>query len=370
MKSQWTLSSAGICELANRYRGRDDCLMRSMHSGSFNFSIRRTWEDDGEYWLIRFPIPGKSMFLDEKVQSEAILMEYIAKETSIPVPKVIGYGTATENPTGLGPFIIMTWIEGTKIQTRLLDPDIIPETLKKLYGEMAGVLLELWKLEFNLIGSFGKDANGQIAVTGRPLTRELNELIRVSGLSSDCTPPRVYHTSTDYSALLLQLQSTQLEQQRKSLYDSQDCEDDIPFKLFCDDLHLGNILVDESLHIVGVLDWEFTYAAPSQFASTIPWWLLLRRPDSLVDDLGPDTFSESFVSKAVVFLEALKEQKKSRRLDTQPQLSDSMRQSINNQSAWLTFACHMTSSVDLLYWDLLDEYCWGQEHAKRIKSTA
>ncbi|KAL4935625.1 hypothetical protein BDV06DRAFT_124334 [Aspergillus oleicola] len=29
-------SSSGICELANRYRGRDGCLMRSMHCGSIS----------------------------------------------------------------------------------------------------------------------------------------------------------------------------------------------------------------------------------------------------------------------------------------------------------------------------------------------
>ncbi|KAL4954895.1 hypothetical protein BDW69DRAFT_183136 [Aspergillus filifer] len=174
------------------------------------------------------------MFLDEKVQSEVALMEDIANQTSTPVPKVIGYRTAAENPFELGPFIVMTWIEGEKMADILkkpgvadkhdiLDPDIDPETLKKLYDEMAGVFLELWKLDFDTSGSLGKDSDGQIAVTGRPLTRELNELIRVSGLSSDCTSQRVYHTSTDYIASLLQLQSIQLEQQRNSVYDSQDC---------------------------------------------------------------------------------------------------------------------------------------------------
>ncbi|KAL4965117.1 aminoglycoside phosphotransferase family protein [Aspergillus stella-maris] len=254
--------------------------------------LRRTWmalasKSSAGIWklanqktgLFDFSIPGKSMLLDEKVQSEAILMEYITKETSIPVPKVMGYGTNAENPTGLGPFIIMTWIGGTKMSDLLKKPDFSSSC-----------------------GSLGKDFNGQIAVTGRPLTCALNELIRVSGLSSNRTPQR----------------STHLEQQRNSVYDSQDCrnkyacrhlmkavalnftpnEDNKPFRLFCDDLHPGNILVDDSLHIMGVFDWEFTYVAPSQFASDIPWWLLLRRPDSLVDDLGPAKFLEYFLPRA------------------------------------------------------------------------
>lgn len=78
---------------------------------------------DGEDWLIRFPLPGKSMFLDEKVRREALLMKFIKENTDIPVPRVIAYGTADENPTGLGPFIIMTWIEGKEMSDILQRDD-------------------------------------------------------------------------------------------------------------------------------------------------------------------------------------------------------------------------------------------------------
>ncbi|PLB48360.1 hypothetical protein P170DRAFT_456904 [Aspergillus steynii IBT 23096] len=384
-------SSAGICDLANRYRQRDDCKLCSMHCGSFNFSFRLSWEDEGEDWLLRFPLPGKSMFLDEKVRSEALLMKFIARETNIPVPRIIASGTGDENPTGLGPFIIMTWIDGKKMSDVLrqsdlpdkqdvLDLAIGPETLETLYGEMAEVLLELWKLDFDKIGSIGEDSmNGKPIVDGRPLTRELNELIRISGLK-DCTPRRVYHTSVDYITSLLTLQSVHLDQQRNSVYDSKDCrekyacrqlmkaialnfipQDDCgPFKLFCDDLCPGNVLVDDSLRIVGVIDWEFSYAAPSQFAASIPWWLLLRRPHSLVNQYGPDAFFESFLPKATIFLEALEKREEIQGLTGQDcRLSARMRQSIEDKSAWFTLASHMVASVDLLYWDLLDEYCWG-----------
>jgi aminoglycoside phosphotransferase (APT) family kinase protein len=100
-----------------------------MNRGSFNFSIHLRWEGGKEHWLIRFPIPGKSMFLDEKVYREAILMKYIARETTIPVPKVICYGKASENPTGLGPFHIMTWVEGRKLSDVFKDEDSSVDTL-------------------------------------------------------------------------------------------------------------------------------------------------------------------------------------------------------------------------------------------------
>ena len=37
-----------------------------------------------EDWLVRFPIPGKSIFLDEKVLDEVAFMRYIAENTNFP----------------------------------------------------------------------------------------------------------------------------------------------------------------------------------------------------------------------------------------------------------------------------------------------
>jgi aminoglycoside phosphotransferase (APT) family kinase protein len=83
-----------------------------MYFGYFNFSLRPHWDDGGEDWLIRFPLPGKFMFLDDKVCREAILMKFISENKQIPVPRVVRYGKAKDNPSGLGPFLIMAWIEG------------------------------------------------------------------------------------------------------------------------------------------------------------------------------------------------------------------------------------------------------------------
>ncbi|RAL11725.1 phosphotransferase family protein [Aspergillus homomorphus CBS 101889] len=392
---QCSRSGSGICALADRYRQRDDCFLRSMHRGSFNFSIRLHWEDEEDDWLIRFPIPGKSMFSDDKVYREAVLMNYIAKETNIPIPKVICYGKAADNPTGLGPFIIMTWVEGKKMSDVLreqnnmddsavdmLNPNIDLNVLKRLYGQMAEVLISLWSLDFDKIGSLVEDsATGKPAINGRPLTQEENELIRVGGLKVEDLPPQqTYHSSTAYVKSLLDLQWTQLTKQRNSVYDSEDCRskyacrqlmkaialnfvsghDDGPFKLFCDDLSPGNVLVDDSLEIVAVIDWEFAYAAPAQFAASIPWWLLLRRPDYLIDDIGPDSFFDAFLPKANLFLQALTECEQARGLsETDDQLSVLMQRSIEDRSAWFMLACRKVASVDLIYWDMLDEYCWG-----------
>lgn len=223
------------------------------------------------------------MILDEKIQREATLMQYIAKNTSIPVPRVIAHGRACDNPTGLGPFIIMTWVEGKKMSDVLrkgdtdpkdviLDPEIDQPTLHTLYDQMAEILLELWNLDFEAIGSVVLDEQaGTHSIAARPLTIEMNELVRTCGLKESLFEDRVYHSTADYIASLLELQSKHLEQQRNSIYDSSDCREKYtcrhlmkavalnfidratnygPFKLFCDDLWPGNVLVDDTLQVL------------------------------------------------------------------------------------------------------------------------
>lgn len=340
------------------------------------------------------------MFLEEKIYNEVALMKYIAANTQIPVPRVVGYGKAEDNPTGLGPFVIMTWVEGKPMSEILrrekeseedddiLDPDIDSQTLEILYGQMADILLELWKLDFDLIGSLRLDEDtGKPSIQGPPLTHQTNELIRTHSVSAiDCAPSTIFHSSADYIFSLLQQQSIHLEQQRNAISDAEDGRlkftarhlmksialnfvsrfDDNhgPFKLFSDDFCPHNVLVDESTHqVTAVIDWEFCYAAPAQFAGSIPWWLLLQRPHEIMNDTDCDTFLAHYLPQAEIFLRLLEEkevEEKFKQMDiTRPRLSARMRQSIHDRSAWFIYACRKVLYVDLVYWNMLDEYCWG-----------
>lgn len=81
-------------------------------------------------------------------------MRYIAANTTIPVPEIYHWGTTEENPLGLGPFIIMEYIDhDTTLSHALddpsvnsagdhsLDPNIDEQKLRFLYGQMADILL-------------------------------------------------------------------------------------------------------------------------------------------------------------------------------------------------------------------------------------
>ncbi|KAH8596638.1 hypothetical protein B0O99DRAFT_705955 [Bisporella sp. PMI_857] len=51
------------------------------------------------------------------------------------------------------------------------------------------------------------------------------------------------------------------------------------FRIWCDDFRPSNILLNEKDDIVAIIDWEFAYTAPTQFALDPPWWLLLNVPE-------------------------------------------------------------------------------------------
>lgn len=88
-------------------------------------------------------------------------------------------------------------------------------------------------------------------------------------------------------------------------------DDNGPFKLFSDDFSPHNVLVDEStLQVTAAIDWEFCYAAPAQFASSIPWWLLLQKPDDIINESDGTTFLLDIFPQQIYSLEYWNRRKK------------------------------------------------------------
>ncbi|KAJ5707841.1 hypothetical protein N7488_007642 [Penicillium malachiteum] len=82
------------------------------NAGGFNMSFRMKYED-GSSTMIRFPKPGTTMFPEEKVRREVDIMRCIHQHTTIPVPFISHWGPNEKDPLGLGPFIIMEYINHT-----------------------------------------------------------------------------------------------------------------------------------------------------------------------------------------------------------------------------------------------------------------
>ncbi|RYC59717.1 hypothetical protein CHU98_g6504 [Xylaria longipes] len=191
-----------------------------------------------------------------RIPSKA-MMRCIAAKTTIPVPKIYHFGTAAENPTGLGPFIIMDYIEHDRtISKALKDPALKPEE------------------------SHALDPN-----------------IKFTGMTLPLLPFQPYSISDEWYSALADMHLAQLVFQHNGAVDDEDdategqltSEVELKedrnrnnksvFPLYSSDLRPSNVLIDKDLRVVGVIDWEFAYAAPAQLSFDPPWWLLLKSPE-------------------------------------------------------------------------------------------
>jgi hypothetical protein len=135
--------------------------------------------------------------MDEKITNEAYAMKYLSQNTTIPLPRVISWGLIKDSSQQLGPFIIMDFIEGTRLSTILkqpaeddqedvvLNPDIDNTTFNIIYDQVADYMIQLSELNLPAIGAISEDSVlSTWSVTERPLTYNMNELATVSGCSN------------------------------------------------------------------------------------------------------------------------------------------------------------------------------------------
>lgn len=339
-------------------------------------------------------------FPEEKVRHEVAMMRYLSANTTIPVPKIYHHGTAAENPTGLGPFIIMDYVDHdvdlsdslndptlAEDDPQTLDPDIDEQKLEKAYGQMAKILLELSTLSFSRIGSLTSNADGSCSVSARPITQYMNSLAGWLGVGSTALPSGPYSTDKEWYCALADMHFRQLALQsnegiededdarnrfvarrlfQKIAYDGRliretsEGESQPTFRIYSEDFRPTNVLIDKDSHITGVIDWEFAYAAPAAFSSDPPWWLLLKKPEDWPG--GFEAWMEAYEPRLQVFLRVLEDEEGKPgypATDSSTPLTQRMRQSWENKTWIINYAARNGLVFDHVYWKYLDSRFFG-----------
>lgn len=403
-----------IAGLINKYRPGEAVELHRPIRGGYNIFYRLEYKD-GSSAAMRIPCKGIVKFPEEKIRYEVALMRYISANTTIPLPKIYHFGTAAENPAGLGPFIIMEYVEHERTMSdalkdptlqpdedHVLDPDISEQKLEFLYGQMANILLQLSALTFPQIGSLVQGVDGRFSVSGRPLIQNMNSLIEFTGISATLLPSQQYSSADEWYSALADMHFAQLTFQRNdAVLDEDDTRDkyvarqlfrrlaskgqlssgfeggDIPnitstFRLFSEDFRPSNVLIDKDLRVVGVIDWEFAYAAPSQFSSDPPWWLLLKSPEYWPG--GYTQWMDAYKPRLETFLRALEAEERKMRtgsgnagsmathsLLSNPEirLSQQMRESWEKQKWMINYAARNSWAFDFIFWRHLDQRYFG-----------
>lgn len=369
--------------------------------GAFNLCFRMIFEG-GFSSLLRFPGPGRVMFPEEKVRNEVAVITFLKQNTKIPVPTVIHNGMGDESPAGLGPFILMEYVEHAchltaqlrapgykRGELPFLNPDIEEEKLEFFYGQVADILLKLSKPSFEKIGSLARDTNGDWSINHRPWTMNMNELVQLGNFPPKLLPQLTFATASSYYQSLAKTECIHLATQRNDAFDSEeDCRskyvarmlfhklaeesclqnpttfDSGPFKLFCDDLRPTNILLDDNMKIAAVIDWEFTYAAPVEFTYSPPWWLLLDIPEEW--PRGISNWIKTYQPRLDTFLRVLKCQEDiaiaAGNLMEEQQLSGKLRESWDCDDFRVNYGVRKSWAFDSV-WPMMDAKFFGGDTA-------
>ncbi|KAJ8071709.1 hypothetical protein OCU04_002025 [Sclerotinia nivalis] len=166
------------CQLAGKHRPGNGLTAIQWETGGYNVTFRVKYDDSFQA-IVRFAALGQSLYRTEKVENEAIVLQYLRKNTNIPVPRLLGVGKIA-----LAPYIVEEFVEGelasgpfmeSRIERQNLNSNVSEKKLKVLYREMASIVLEMSKPEFTHIGSLVQTENGY-AIGRRPLTKYVNEL--------------------------------------------------------------------------------------------------------------------------------------------------------------------------------------------------
>ncbi|KAL4969188.1 uncharacterized protein BDV14DRAFT_210959 [Aspergillus stella-maris] len=313
-------------------------------------------------------------------------MRFLDYFTSFGVPHVLHYGPASESRAGLGPFTVVEHISNeadfvdplntpglARSDRPILDPKVDRGKLEDVYGQMADVLLQLSKPTFSQIGCIDRVNpvdyfDDTWAVKHRPLTFNINELVQLGGVSPSQLLQHPFKTASAYYETLAETHIVHLASQRNDVIESSEdcrrkyiarclfrkitreyklCEDEEgPFRLFCDDLRPAN----------------FTYAAPSAFAYSPPFWLLLELPGYWEE--GPDDWVEKYEEVLPVFLKVLKEKEDAGIergvLSETDRLSGHMLKSWQTGDFWLNYAARKSWAFDMIYWANIDERFFGE----------
>jgi hypothetical protein len=358
--------------------------------GSFNLSLRIGFGNRRQSALIRFAKLGHTTWRAEKVTNEVQFIEYLRQHTTIPLPRVLDWGLTEESPQQLGPFIIMDFINGTRLSTILKQPtrddqedvilnqDIDNATLDTIYDQLANYILQISQLDFPRIGAISKDhVSNTWSITRRPLTYNMNELATSTGYPIDQFPTTLFDCASDYFRSVASQHLIHLRTQQNLANNVEDaqrrfiarhrfvqlipkyCIDDAgPFKVFCDDMQPSNMLVDpDTLRITALLDFEFTNTMPAQFVYDPPWWLLLLGPDIWLERYSMKEFLACYVPRMEQFLRAL-ERVETKLTSTKEQseelrLSARMRDSWKTGRFWFNYAARKSLDVDAVYWNAL-----------------
>ncbi|KLO86020.1 uncharacterized protein LW93_14645 [Fusarium fujikuroi] len=360
--------------------GKPATLISPLIFGGFNVLYRVQVEEMSPHVVVRLPYPSLVQFPGEKTMYKAATACLVAQETKLPVPRHLHFG----QDSVLGPFIIMERRENSgSISARLtrpnkdlsvphvLDPNVSESLLHAIWQRVAHCLLAMSRLAFPRIGSLLQTHTHIYEVAGRPSSHNMTDMVRLANIPRCILPPesQTYTGTDEWYTVLAEMHIAQLSSRILPETLSPCPPNSGPFRLWGDDFRAGNILLDDSDEIAAPIDWEYTYAGPTQFILDPPWWLLLETAEMWSPDLND--WKQTYESSLGIWLLAMEKAEASMgksAYNTFPvPLSRYMRESWRTGRFFLSYAARKSWAFDSMYWNFLDERFFGDRDPGVVK---
>ncbi|EWZ78415.1 hypothetical protein FOWG_17344 [Fusarium oxysporum f. sp. lycopersici MN25] len=270
------------------------CEIKSRHRGSFNgcFVLEFT---DGSTRIVRLPLEPAVHDAWNKIRSEVCTMQYVRRNTNIPVPQVYAYGRSRlcRDTSERQVFMITECVEGQQLTRKALETS--PEPRRQLFlQQLIDVFAELRKLPFTRGGSLMPSNNEDIELENPPDIVGAFSIRKNELQAAGYTMSRIVTTSAaeffDEQCRVLQRMWTMpykdldhKQAEREEFAQRYIRQPEVQSRIGVDstsrtfflthpDLRPGNILVDDELNICGIIDWEFAASVP-RCVSVPPTWI-------------------------------------------------------------------------------------------------
>ncbi|GBB84550.1 hypothetical protein RclHR1_11100008 [Rhizophagus clarus] len=261
-----------------------NCVKTCRLSRGANNEIHLLQFDNGPDCIAR--LPRNSINPAEKLACEVATMKYIAQNTKIKVPEVYDWDCTTHNIIKF-PYILMERLPGQHLY-RVWDELTIENKINVL-SQIVDILFEIWnKCQFNEIGCLymnkGRDAIPSFTGPFKSSREWFDVLIQKEKCFFETHGVQVLIDKMNMNLadaekrtaeLVKQLALLQLKLSKNNPFESIDLP---PFTLIHYDFDAQNILVDWSsvdntIKIVGIIDWEFSHTGTLWELCDYPIWI-------------------------------------------------------------------------------------------------
>ena len=252
---------------------------------------------DGSEWLVKIPQNGSPGVWDrlsaDALEAEANTMRVLKRETSVPVPAVIGFSSTTDNILGC-PYIILSHVAGHSLydiwfgrQLRDQDADLVHRHRVNALRDIASAMTELSSYPFEKGGSPIFDVAGKMAGVGPTRYLDQQSMLDRWFIHQDPSDDPIYVQLGPFSnAIDYYLCSLDLHTARKETPDGltmvlrqliqwlPEPESVKPFVLAHSDFDIQNFIVSEHGELRAIIDWDGICAVPRIVGNeSLPGWL-------------------------------------------------------------------------------------------------